>query len=66
MYGKGNETKYYDIASVPDKESSAMLKRTVKTQCNMLCRYDDRDHMKRGQPLMTSNRDKPDTIYSLS
>ena len=63
--GKGNETKYYDIASVPDKESSSMLKRLVKTQSIMICKYDNRDHMKRWQPLMTSNRDKPDTIHAL-
>ena len=63
--GKGNETKYYDIASVPDKESSTMLKKMVKTQRIMICKYDSREHMKRWQPLLSSNRDKPDTVHFL-
>lgn len=65
--GRGNQTKYYDFAAVPDRESSAKLKELINRKEGrlMVCKYDDRPHMKRWQPIMVSGRSEPDTIYKI-
>jgi len=59
---------YYDIASIPDRKSSAYIKGLFTkgiTELVMVCKYDDRAHIKRWQPVLVSNRRTPDTIYKL-
>jgi hypothetical protein len=61
--------KYYDIASIPDSVSSThvggLFKGPKKSGIVMVCKYDDRAHIRRWQPEMVSNRKTPDTIYKL-
>lgn len=63
---KGNI--YYDIASIPDRKSSAYIKGLFSksvTELVMVCKYDDRAHIRRWQPVLASNRQTPDTINKL-
>lgn len=59
--------KYYDIASIPDSNCSARMRELFKncTEAHMICKYDNRGHIKRWQPMMISNRTSPDTIYRI-
>lgn len=61
--------KYYDIASIPDRKSSTYINDVFKTRSSkeaiMVCRYDERTHILRWQPVMVSNRKSPDTILRL-
>lgn len=63
----GTTVKYYDIASIPDSDTSAHIKDLLKncTEAVMLCKYDNRSHIQRWQPVMLSNRTTPDTIYRI-
>ena len=63
---KGNV--YYDIASIPDRKSSVYIKSLFTkgvSELLMVCKYDDRAHIRRWQPVLVSNRQTPDTIYKL-
>jgi hypothetical protein len=73
------ELKYYDIASIPDQISSAYINGVFKAQKDkaqkdkaqkdtaiMVCRYDERTHIQRWQPVMISNRKSPDTILRIA
>ena len=42
-----------------------MLKNKVDKQVIMVCKYDNRDHIKRWEPLFVSNRPQPDTITNI-
>jgi hypothetical protein len=65
------DNKYYDIASIPDKKSSTLVKELLgkskkgSGSAMMVCQYDSRPHIKRWQPVIASNRKTPDKITSL-
>lgn len=58
---------YYDIASVPDKDTSYTLRKLFETanELVMVCSYDDRLHVKRWTPKIVSNRTGPDSVLTL-
>jgi len=64
------ELVHHDIASVPDAKTSAMLKELFRSSDAgdkriMLCRYDNRPHIKRWLPVMVSNRHDPDYTFTV-
>jgi hypothetical protein len=62
--------KYYDIASVPDKETSGMLLKMFKNNRHealiMVCTYDKHSHIKRWKPSIVSSRKVPDSWELMS
>ena len=57
--------KYHGLASVPDKATSALLKDAFKGSKGdrvMLCKYDDRPHIRSWRPYQLSHRRTPDTF----
>lgn len=64
----GTAVKYYDIASIPDRKSSTYMNEVFKTkrEAYMICNYDEREHICRWHPIMTSNRKAPDSILKLT
>lgn len=70
LAGSGGKLGYYDIAAIPDRESSSYVNNVFKGKDSsagilMICQYDTRSHIRRWQPILKSNRSSPDNIMFL-